>query len=427
MAHHIGGVTQAIDSPFEHDLSTPPPARQRMTPDFHHGPNPIDYGAPRPGGPGINVGPGYTAPHNAYRSPAATFEVCRKKNDALKKSGGNIGEYAMWRDRILDHLCRTNRHWRHILETLQICAEPITRSWLMTQSHAGFSGWEIAEILEAFLVEWLSDGLYRRRTQLCGGEKGNGLEMWRWLYHEYQGGSEAVMLGGARRLQEWPRCNKLDSLSAHLDDWVECLQTYCSELLHAPGTLRSMLLGVIPTEYEDELLSRPNIKTWQEIIQWCKTRTVYKRQKLLAEQARKPGGRINQLSHLEVEHDGVQDSEGEPAATASADDEPPAWFHEFVNKLQNRPGGRATGKGTGKGGDNKGKEGKSTRFTFKGCWHCGDLKHSRNKCPAFQKLLADHNRGEPDRAKWKLPTGYAGKFEEAKKKARDASTCLTAP
>ena len=83
----------------------------------------------------------------------------------------------MWRDRMMDHLCRTNRHWRVILETLQVCPAPVRRSWLITQSHAGVSGWEIAQTLEAFLVDWLSDGLYKRRNQLCGGEKGNGLEM----------------------------------------------------------------------------------------------------------------------------------------------------------------------------------------------------------------------------------------------------------
>ena len=123
-ARQPGMASQGIDSPFENDLATPPPVRQRMTPDFHRigGPAGHDYGAPMPGNPGINVGPSYVAPHNTYRSPAATFEVCRKKNDALKKFGGHIGEYAMWRDRILDHLCRSNRHWRHILETLQTCA-----------------------------------------------------------------------------------------------------------------------------------------------------------------------------------------------------------------------------------------------------------------------------------------------------------------
>lgn len=81
---------------------------------------------------------------------------------------------------------------------------------------------------------------------------------------------------------------KIENLSQHLDDWVECLETHCTELLHAPGTLRSMILGVLPSDLEDELLSKPNVKTWQEIVSWCKVKTVYRRQNILAEQARKP-------------------------------------------------------------------------------------------------------------------------------------------
>ena len=109
-------------------------------------------------------------------------------------------------------------------------------------------GDEKSQILEGFLIEYLSDSLYKRRAQLCGGVKGNGLEMWRWLFLEFAGGSEAVMLGGSRRLQDWSRCNKMELLSQHLDDWTECLQTYGSELLAAPGILRTMVLGIIPTE-----------------------------------------------------------------------------------------------------------------------------------------------------------------------------------
>ena len=142
--------------------------------------------------------------HANYRSPGATFEPSLKKNDALKKFNGSLNDFQMWRERVIDHLCRTNRYWRTLLETLQVYAVPITKEWLLTQSQGGHSGWELSMMLEQFLVEWLGDSLYRRRKQLCGGVPGNGFEMWRWLYQEFQGGSEAVMLGGSRRLQDFP-------------------------------------------------------------------------------------------------------------------------------------------------------------------------------------------------------------------------------
>ena len=116
----------------------------------------------------------------------------------------------------------------------------------------------------------------------------------------------------------------MEGLSAHLDDWTECLTTYCSELLHAPGVLRSMLLGVIPTDFEDELLGNPQIKTWQEIVQWCKVKTVYKRQKLLSEAARRPGHRVNSvLSNIGSTVDSVREVEAEPHATGKDSDAMP--------------------------------------------------------------------------------------------------------
>ena len=61
------------------------------------------------------------------------------------------------------------------------------------------------------------------------------------------------------------------------------------------------------------------------------------------------------------------------------------------------------------------------RIQFEGCWHCGAKGHSRKECKAFQKLMAEANKGISDRSKWKLPAGYKGKYEEAKAKAKAAA------
>ena len=272
--------------------------------------------------------------------------------------------------------------------------------------------------MEAWLVDWLSDSFYRRRKQLSGGEKGNGFEMWRWMFNEFQSGSDAINLGGSRRLQDWPRYSKIESLSAHLDDWVDCLETYSAELLSAPGTLRSMILGVIPNEFEDELLSKPNVKTWQEIVEWCKIKTVYKRQKVLSEQARKPGGRVAALL-VGPDEPEVQDR--------TDPEEPPAWFKDYINKLDGgnrKPPPRAPRSPSPGGSGSRGaspRGGKPLRIKFEGCWHCGTKGHSRGQCELFKKLMAEANKNISDRTEWKLPEGYKGKYEEAKAKARAAS------
>ena len=94
-------------------------------------------------------------------------------------------------------------------------------------------------------------------------------------------------------------------------------------------------------------------------MNWCKVKTVYRRQKLLSEQARKPGGRINSLM---IEHE--EEEEERPAA--SADDLPSEatqWLIDHINKLG---GAQSKGKGTGKGPRGKGK-GKGVRIQFEGC------------------------------------------------------------
>ena len=82
---------------------------------------------------------------------------------------------------------------------------------------------------------------------------------------------------------------------------------------------------------------------------------------------------------------------------------------------------RTTGGGKGDKGDkgNKFRGKKPLRISFEGCWHCGQKGHSRSACTEFQKILAAANKGEPDRKKWKLPQGYSGKYEEAKKRSGD--------
>ena len=180
-----------------------------------------------------------------------------------------------------------------------------------------------------------------------------------------------------------------------------------------------MIIGVISTEFEDELLSKPNVKTWQEIVEWCKVKTVYKRQKFLSEQARRPGGRVAALLIDSDEQDKAED------------EEPPAWFKDYVNKLdggnrkppprnprdQNSKKDKAARSPSPRGD----RGGNKVRIHFEGCWHCGVNGHSRGQCDLFKKLMADANKNISERSEWKLPEGDKGKYEEAKAKAKATS------
>ena len=202
------------------------------------------------------------------------FEISRKKNDLLFMFNRSIADFPMWRDRVIDHCCRSTLRWRNILEYIQVLKHPIPRSWLMQSNLDGINGWDVATLLEAFLVDWFPKDMYRRRIPLAGGEQGNGFEMWRLLYQEYQGGTEAVEFGGVRRLQEFSRCTDIKKLNDHIDDWLDVLSNFGAELEQCPRMLKSMVLNIIPKAYEDELLTKPeHCFSYHAIIAWCRQKT----------------------------------------------------------------------------------------------------------------------------------------------------------
>ena len=221
------------------------------------------------------------------------FEISYKKNERLFVFTQDPKDFKLWRDRVVDHLCRSTQRWRNLLEFVQQGTSPITREWLQSTNVDGVNAWDIATMLEALLVDHFPEGMYNRRVQLAGGSMGNGFEMWRLLFLDYQGGSDAVQFGGIRRLQEFPKCTSMSKLSEHLDDWVDVLATYGEELSHCPRLLKNMVMGVLPKQLGDEVLEKsykPELRTYDSIIAWAKRKVINVRQKELSEFSRRPAG-----------------------------------------------------------------------------------------------------------------------------------------
>ena len=127
----------------------------------------------------------------------------------------------------------------------------MTMAWLRNDHVDGISAWELSVLFESLIVDFfLPKAMYTRRTQISNGEFGNGFELWRRLFLEFQGGSDAVEFGGMRRLQEFPKSESLTKLSKHIDDWLDVLSNYGTELASCPKLLRNMLLGILPRSLE---------------------------------------------------------------------------------------------------------------------------------------------------------------------------------
>ena len=51
---------------------------------------------------------------------------------------------------------------------------------------------------------------------------------------------------------------------------------------HSPHMPRSMLVDMIPTSFDDDIITRPEIKTYEQILKYCRDQADYRRMKLLA-------------------------------------------------------------------------------------------------------------------------------------------------
>ena len=376
---------------------------------------------------------------NAYleRMSPKDFDISYKHNPQLQIFNESIEGYAYWASRAADHIARQNYRWMEILEySKNWKSGRITKHDLIRTHCDGVNAWTIATKLESWLSDWMGKGLYNRKNQLAGGktEAGNGLEIWRQLFIQYSGGTEAVRTGGQLRLKDWPKCTSMSKLEQHLDDWKNCLDEYGSELYSAPTMLRSMLLGILPDELEQEANERPELVNHELIIEWVKRRLVYKRTKLLAQHARKGTGSIVNMIKTEDDEgaqpwpedvprpeDGSQRvsrrQRSERPLSRPEPEAPPTWLPDLIHAIRNENGNNSGGGGGGRRDVRKPKADKA-RFYWAPdrCWHCGGV-HKRETCTPWVKIMKDHNGNKP-RAEWKSPPDYVSAKAKAYKKWR---------
>ena len=150
----------------------------------------------------------------------------------------SAAHYRTWRSRVTDHLMASNQSWGRVLELVERQRAPLSKERL-----AGIGGVDDAPMdlnkisaqLWSFLGQYcLGNKVYDRRLQLTNGEDFNGLELWRRLFLENQGGAEHVMLAGIRRLHRFPRCPSKAKLGGYLREWL---------------TLQRQYGGYLPDEY----------------------------------------------------------------------------------------------------------------------------------------------------------------------------------
>ena len=208
-------------------------------------------------------------------------------------------------------------------------------------------------------------------------------------------------------------------LPEHLDKWVSHLDEFCTELYSCPNVLRTKVLAIIPEEIETILTddSHPEVKTWLDIIAFCKKRAYNFRQKSIAKQRVSQGSSIRTLQ--------------QPSSEAPAQEQPPAWAQTFINAVTQgrKPSDRPRSVSPSQRPRSPSPSGfkPKGRFIFKGgCNHCNSKEHQRQACTEFLALKAKHGGELPPNYKGAREVAYE-KWRNNQKKAADAKTAKKGP
>ena len=96
------------------------------------------------------------------------FGICRKRNEALHVFKGTPEDFKGWRDRVIDHCCRTNGMWRPCLEYVAQANQQIKFADLQTMDLQGHSAVDVSKLFFNWICDFLPLRLYNRRLQLAG-------------------------------------------------------------------------------------------------------------------------------------------------------------------------------------------------------------------------------------------------------------------
>ena len=347
-----------------------------------------------------------------------SYKISYKGTEHLSRCSGSIVEFKNWSETMISHLCGATRRYANIMEVVMKGTEAFNKLDLMDTLIDGFNAWEISLELGGFTLKYLTKAITDDKHELCGSKEDNGFELWRNLQIRYGGQGTVVEVGGFTTFTEFPRCMDEKNLLRHVSKWEELLGEYASELKRSPESLRTMLIRTLPIEYEHKLLhKRDKYPTYQSILKHVREKLEGRRQITISEALH---GKGNRKSYL---HAFTGDTEKTSPTVPVANTAPVAPVAPSMTDLadmiaastiaalngQGRPA-----KKTGQGDKSSAKK-RKTKFFFRGCWECADLKHSRHECPKWKALL--DRDGRP-------PAGHKGAKDKAYaewKKARDAA------
>ena len=131
--------------------------------------------------------------------------------------------------------------------------------------------------LWSFLLRWIGPTLYLRRTKMGQNIEGNGFELWRKLFLEYEGSDKLMQIAGRSKLQEFPACTNVRHLNQHVDDWMHLFYTYGDGISQDHAKL--MFTRTLPPSIRSEIYRRPEVEAHDllPLTDWVRHQVLHER------------------------------------------------------------------------------------------------------------------------------------------------------
>lgn len=190
--------------------------------------------------------------------------------------------------------------------------------------------------------------------------EGNGLELWRKLFSEFEGSDKLIQIAGRTRLQDYPQRKAMKDLNHHIDDWLHQFYQYGDGI--SKEHAKTMCVRTIPESLRVEIYRRPEVEALDllKLTDWVRHQSLYQRSEELVAQHVK-SERITALERQSI------------AALPAREPQPRA-----------APRGRPPPRGDPKGGRRRAQTPPKQRAALdplaresKGCVHRGAADHAR--------------------------------------------------
>ena len=95
---------------------------------------------------------------------------------------------------------------------------------------------------------------------------GNGFELWRVLFRDYEGGSAIAKSNELTHLINFPSCSNKSQLQTSLNTWIDLVRRAGSGIDDA--SLKVMLMNILPQDFKNDIVRTPSLDTVDKILEW---------------------------------------------------------------------------------------------------------------------------------------------------------------